>query len=152
MSGLKMEPLWTIFKEVKSKLVIRSVYVPWSCYAANTKLHFSGPIEYFRSQIMLEMVKHMDITLESFIEQEKQHADMYFDIPNEFIEMAAEMFIYVNLCPKTVYDLIMFYIDLMQNAPPNIIIQTLNRVMITGRKNGDNALVDITKKIFMTQG
>ena len=67
---------------------------------------------------------------------------------SEQYKTAAEMFIYLTLCPKFKFDWKVLYVDLFQNAPPNVIVETLNRIMITGRKKNDLAIVDITKGIL----
>lgn len=74
--------------------------------------------------------------------------DGFYKIENEYLETAGQMFIYWNLCPKFMYDWTQFYTDLMQNAQLDIIIQTLNRIMVTAKTSGDKAILDIAKKIF----
>ena len=71
-----------------------------------------------------------------------------FDIPEGYLKTAAEMFIYYNLCPKFMYDWTKFFMVLLRDAPPDVIILNLNRVLVIGRENGDKALVDVAKKIF----
>ena len=51
------------------------------------------------------------------------------------------------LCPKFMLDWKTFYIDLIQHASPVIIMQTLNRILITGRHRKDKTSVDISKRI-----
>ena len=70
------------------------------------------------------------------------------NITNEFLKKSAEMFIYSFQCPKFMYDWTMFYIDLMQNASPDIIVLTLNRALITGRANGHKTIMKIAKKLL----
>ena len=62
------------------------------------------------------------------------------------------MFIYWNLCPKFMYDWTEFYIDLMQNASLDIIVQTLNRIMVTAKIKGERSIFDIAKNIFLKIG
>ena len=47
--------------------------------------------------------------------------------------MAAEMFIFLNFCPDQLFQSpwITFYRDLIQNQPPKVIIQALNRLLKT---------------------
>ena len=76
-------------------------------------------------------------------------SEIRFDnMTKEDLKNAAEMFIYYNLCPKFMYEWTTFYIDLMQNASPDVIVLTLNRIMVTGRKKGDKMIENIAKKIF----
>ena len=70
------------------------------------------------------------------------------NITNEFLTKAAKMFIYSYQCPKFMYDWTRFYIDLMQNASPDIIVLTLNRAFITGRANGHKTILKIAKKLL----
>ena len=70
------------------------------------------------------------------------------NITYEFLTKAAEMFIYSYQCPKFMYDWTRFYIDLMQNASPDIIVLTLNRAFITGRANGHKTILKIAKKLL----
>ena len=58
------------------------------------------------------------------------------------------MFIYLNLCPKFMFDWTQLYVDLFQNASPDVIVQTLNRIMVTGKQKGDKTVVDFARKIF----
>ena len=46
------------------------------------------------------------------------------------------------------FDWIQLYMDLLLNSSPDIMIQTFNRIIITGEKNGDEIIVEKTKKIF----
>ena len=75
--------------------------------------------------------------------------DVSYNISSEYLEAAGKMFLYVNLCPKFMFEWTQFYIDLLQNAPPDIIVLSLNRIMVIGKKYGDKAIVDIAKKIFI---
>ena len=70
------------------------------------------------------------------------------NITYEFLTKAAKMFIYSYQCPKFMYDWTRFYIDLMQNASPDIIVLTLNRAFITGRANGHKTILKIAKKLL----
>ena len=76
-------------------------------------------------------------------------ADSTFDIPKVYLKTAAEMFIYYNLCPNFMYDWTKFFMVLLENASPDVIILNLNRVMVIGRESGDKAIVDIAKNIFI---
>ena len=72
-----------------------------------------------------------------------------YNIPKDFVDAAGEMFIYWNLCPKFLYDWTQFYADLIQNASPDIILLTLNRIIVTAKMRGDKNIFDITKNILM---
>ena len=59
------------------------------------------------------------------------------------------MFIYLNLCPKFMWRWINLYVDLLQNSPPDIIVQTLNRILYEAKKNNDKSVFNITKSLFI---
>ena len=46
------------------------------------------------------------------------------------------------------FDWTQIYVDLLQNASPDVIVQTLNRIMVTGKQKGDKTVVDFARKIF----
>ena len=72
-----------------------------------------------------------------------------YNFTKETLKAAAEMYIYLNLCPKFLLNWMKFYIDLLQNAPTDVIIQTLNRIMITGKTKKDRTIFEFSKNIFM---
>ena len=61
------------------------------------------------------------------------YLDNFQNISTDSIENAGKMFIYLNMCPRFMYKWALYYVDLMQNAHPSIITQTLNRIMVTGK-------------------
>ena len=58
------------------------------------------------------------------------------------------MFLYLNLCPKFMYEWVQLYVDLFKNATPYEIVQTLNRIMVTGKQKKDKTVTNIARKIF----
>ena len=68
------------------------------------------------------------------------------NIPEETLDKAARMFIYLNPCLDSIKHWITFYKDLFQNKPPDYILLTLNRILKT--INAQDDLADITKLIF----
>ena len=89
----------------------------------------------------------MELIKNHFNVNETLHSD--HTISNETIEAAGEMFIYLYLCPKFNWRWTNFYVDLLQNSPLDIIIQTLNRIMYTGKIKGDKYIFNVTKKVFL---
>ena len=70
---------------------------------------------------------------------------------NETIDNANTMFFYFNLCPKgSMLDWIHFYYNVFQNASPDIILLTLNRIMVAAKRNGDTMFFKVAKQIFLT--
>ena len=51
-------------------------------------------------------------------------------LTNEELQIAAEMFLYLTVCPDTIKPWIVFYRDLFQTQSPDQIILTLNRLKI----------------------
>ena len=77
--------------------------------------------------------------------------DLSDNITSYQYEAAGEMFIYLMLCPKFMLDWKTFYIDLIHHASPDVILQTLNRILIIGRRmksRKDEINVEISKKII----
>ena len=50
-------------------------------------------------------------------------------LTNDELKTAAELFVYLNMCPGTIKPWIKFYKDLFQTLSPDQIILTLNRLM-----------------------
>ena len=71
---------------------------------------------------------------------------------DETFKTAGEMFFYLNLCPKFMYKWKTLLLNLLKNNSLDIILQTLNRIMVTGNLKNDKSLEDIAKKIFIRVG
>ena len=76
----------------------------------------------------------------------------YIVITDETFKTAGEMFFYLNLCPKFMYKWKTLLLNLLKNNSLDIILQTLNRIMVTGNLKNDKSLEDIAKKIFIRVG
>ena len=70
----------------------------------------------------------------------------YYD--EDKYKAAGEMFIYLTLCPKFMFEWKQLYVDLLQNGPPDIIVQTLNRIIAIGIRKKDKVVTRIAKDIF----
>ena len=145
--------LWQKLKEQKLKLI----FLHKDTWSASTC--FSNPEEV--------LVSHEDqeYVLEGILEEAQKEIKRVlgrvphkltikyiesgsFKIPHKHMEIAGKMFIYAFMCPKFMFDWIQLYMDLLLNSSPDIMIQTFNRIIITGEKNGDEIIVEKTKKIF----
>ena len=73
-------------------------------------------------------------------------------ITDETFQTAEQMFFYLFLCPKYKYEWILLLSNLLENTSLDIILQTLNRIMVTGKLKNDKILVDIAKEIFIRVG
>ena len=74
------------------------------------------------------------------------------NIPDETFQTAGEMFFYLNLCPKSKFEWTQLLSSMLQNTSLDLILLTLNRIMVTGKLKNDKILVDIAKKIFIRVG
>ena len=119
-------------------LILSFVLSTTSCFKNDSSILFSD--ELIGSK--LELIKN------HFNVNETLHSD--HTISNETIEAAGEMFIYLYLCPKFNWRWTNFYVDLFQNSTPDVIVQTLNRIMYTaGRIKEDKSNFNLTKKVFL---
>ena len=64
------------------------------------------------------------------------------------LDSAGRMFIYLNICPKFMHEWIQLYTNLLQNSSPGIIVQTLNRIMVTAIQRKDKTIEDIARKLL----
>ena len=60
------------------------------------------------------------------------------DTPEPILETAAEMYLYLLLCPKSVSPWAEFLTSLIQNDSPKEILLTLNRLKIVAMKGNDS--------------
>ena len=56
------------------------------------------------------------------------------NLTNAELQTAAEMLLYLNMCPDTIKPWLLFYKDLFQTQSPDLIILTLNRLVKTSSK------------------
>ena len=70
----------------------------------------------------------------------------YYD--EDKYKAAGEMFIYLTLCPKFMFEWKQLYVDLLQNGSPDIILQTLNRIIAIGIRKEDKVVTNIAKHIL----
>ena len=138
LSGLENEKLWNMIKTERLRYLIKNI----------DKIGTSTSVSCIARNYLDRVLKSSDNIM--FLD-ELVKSDDYDKIQNfssEQFKTAAEMFIYLNLCPKFMLDWLKLYVDLLQNGSPDVIIQTLNRIMITARGKKDITIRDITKKIF----
>ena len=152
LSGLGYDKLWEIIKGYKTKYLIENI--------KNVKRNHLCFVDDDEESVLYWNWNMMDLAIESLekelIKSGSKHND--FDdyknydhsnvITSDLYEAAGEMFIYLMLCPKFMHHWKTLYIDLIQNASPVIIMQTLNRILITGRHRKDRTSVDISKTII----
>ena len=136
LSGLNNQKLWNMVKTKRLRYLIKNVDKigtdknKW-CFKYDDPFH------------VLISSGHTIQFLDDLVQSEKTHK-----FSNKQFESAAEMFIYLNLCPKFMHNWVKLYVDLLQNGSPEVITQTLNRIYISAREKRDKTIRDITKKIF----
>ena len=123
---------------------------------------WSASVCFLNSSMVILPLEHQEAIMKDLEEQYQylhyQHFNYYdynfnlektFNLSNEFVRAAGEMFIYSFLCPKFMFDWTKFYVELLENSPPDIIVQTLTRIIIMGKKNDDKAIENVARKILM---
>ena len=150
LSGLGNEKVWEVIKGHKTKYTIeniKNVRTKHLCFVNDDE----ESVLYYDWNMMDHAIESLETELEK---SGSQHNNFYDDydysdvITSKQYEAAGEMFIYLMLCPKFMHHWKTLYIDLIQNASPFIIMQTLNRILITGRHRKDRTSVDISKTII----
>ena len=96
---------------------------------AGTSLDLSCDAALLFSDAMMSQVKAVEQKLQ--IESSDQINDI---LTNEELKTAAEMFLYLTMCPNDVKPWIVFYKDLFLTQSPDQIILTLNRLINGGVK------------------
>ena len=109
----------------------------------------SETVLYFQWEILKSAVDYIDKAL---ADEDSDHPyyiiNQFYKYEKKEYETAAEMFIYLTLCPKFMFDWTSLYVDLLQIASPNIAVQALNRIIITGRLKTDHTIINISKGIL----
>ena len=83
---------------------------------------------------------------------ESYNVGLLNNIPDETFQTSGEMFFYLNLCPKSKFEWTQLLSSMLENTSLDLILQTLNRIMVTGKLKNDKILVDTAKKIFIRVG
>ena len=140
MSGLDEDLLLQVIKHYTIRIIFANIYSypTMDCFVNNELLFYGPSMMIFTENFLVNRV----------LGSPEADLDGAYNISTSFLETAGGMFIYWNLCPKFMYEWKKFYIDLMQNASPDIIVLTLNRIIKTGEQNGDKTIVEIARKIF----
>ena len=147
LSELSTDILWEIIRKYRIEYLIENIsklHQELSCFNYNDGYRVLDPygmkyVGEIEEKLKLMGSTHTNFDLDSVYD--------YFD--KEKYRIAGEMFIYLTQCPKFMFEWTQLYVDLLQNASPDVMVQTLNRILITGRMKGDNIVTDIAKNIFM---
>ena len=147
LSELSTDILWEIIIKYRIKYLIENIsklHQELSCFNYNDGYRVLDPYGMKYVGEIEEKLKLMGSTHTNF-----DLDSIYDDFDKEKYRIAGEMFIYLTQCPKFMFEWTQLYVDLLQNASPDVMVQTLNRILITGRMKGDNIVTDIAKNIFM---
>ena len=147
LSELSTDILWEIIRKYRMTYIIENIsklHQELSCFNYNDGYRVLDPYGMKHVREIEEKLKLLGSTHTNF-----DLDSVYDDFDEEKYRIAGEMFIYLTQCPKFMFEWTQLYVDLLQNASPDVIVQTLNRIMITGRMKGDNIATDIAKNIFM---
>lgn len=140
-SNIDKKKLWKYIKQIQVEKTLHDINIipSYNCFSDSQDILMNTVR---REEILVALKKQISAT-----EQVNVSTHSTTDISNEYLRTAAEMFLYLNLCPKDMYEWKLFYLDLLKNSP-DIIVLTLNRIMVSARERGDKAIMDIAKKIF----
>ena len=147
LSELSTDILWEIIRKYRIEYLIENIsklHQELSCFNYNDGYRVLDPYGMKYVGEIEEKLKLMGSTHTNF-----DLDSVYDDFDKEKYRIAGEMFIYLTQCPKFMFEWTQLYVDLLQNASPDVMVQTLNRILITGRMKGDNIVTDIAKNIFM---
>ena len=136
-SGISKELLWDIIKENRHNFVI---------YNTNLNKFSSEPCLGDDARVLIDDTS-IDINtfmIENGIKMRKSKTKVY----DMDIETAGEMFLYLNLCPRFMFEWTQLYVELFKSSSLDIIVQTLNRLLKTASLMQNKSLVDITSKIL----
>ena len=150
MSKIQYDELWTLIKKVKRENTLESLNIipNLSCTKSVDRV--------------ISVPHNMEIDFKYYLkdELERKTNTYYFDedlnksynFTNNCLNTASNMFLYYNMCPKFIYEWSRFFVDLMNNSPPDVIVQTLNRIMVTAKMKNDKNVRNIVKNLFWKIG
>ena len=129
MSNSSIDNIWRIVRNIKAKLSFEK-----SC--TNDGIYNCREFDNEIKPQVDELQKVLKINATDEINE---------NVTKENLNVAAEMFLYINSCSKPLKPWFIFYQELFQNHSPDQIILTLNRIMKTNR---DKKLLSISKKLL----
>ena len=143
LSELSYETLWNITRNQKLNYIIENINTLSSkaCFSLNNEEfvlenYIESRLDSIEKELILAGSQHINHDINKFLTFE-----------TEVYERAAKMFIYLNLCPKFMFDWMQLYTNLLQNSPLDMIIQTANRIMVTAYSKNDRTVWNIGGKI-----
>ena len=146
LSRLGNDVLWDIIQKYTLQYLINNV---------NTLGISTSVLCFSRDIYVLNEERNMMYGLEAeLIQSGSRHNEYILDktykmsMDSEKIKVVGEMYIYLHMCPKFMLDWMKLYTNMIQKSSPDIIVQTLNRIMVTGRIKKDKTLEDIAKMVL----
>ena len=143
LSELSYETLWNITRNQKLNYIIENINTLSSkaCFSLNNEEfvlenYIESRLDSIEKELILAGSQHINHDINKFLTFE-----------TELYERAAKMFIYLNLCPKFMFDWMQLYTNLLQKSPLDMIIQTANRIMVTAYSKNDRTVWNIGGKI-----
>ena len=129
LSGFENNELWDIIRDMRIRVLIQAPIHNFICFnnpedvvdKTTQKDYDNGEIEF-----IIVWLKYYE-RFKNVFEKHDVNLTKSFEIPIDYFQTAGELFVYYNLCPKLRYEWLVLYKDLLQNASPDIILQTLNK-------------------------
>ena len=97
----------------------------------------------YNEEIMKSQIEDLSKTLNL-----NASGDVNIDVTESTLKTAAEMFLYLNSCPDDLRSWFVFYEDLLQKKPIEVILLQLNRILKGGYSQNNKKLKTIAKKVF----
>ena len=133
-SSVTVEEVWSILRKSKS--------VSFDC----TNIHDSTHQDFYALAEIQDQLNKVETQLQSDSNADTTPID---DISDSTLELAAEMFLYLNGCLKPMKSWVLFYQDLFENQPPDVIVLKLNRILKGENMSPtNNNLKSIASKLF----
>ena len=139
-SGTDPPSFWKYVTKIKSKSLLQNEQGPQHCHQ-----NFMLPELIIENRNDLE-----NLMIEGFNKNINSSNEIISGIPNETLEHAGKMFIYLNSCSETYLAWIDFYKRLFKSSNLKTIMQTLNRLIIKTKNEKHLNVVSniLSKKVF----
>ena len=125
-----MEEVWKILRQTKT--------VSYHCYEDREVYSHFYPQDLIQTQIN-EVEKHLQVNASNEPRE---------DMTDSILEIAADMFLLLNSCPKTLKTWFLFYADLFENHSLDMIVLKLNRILKGKTTSQNEPLKIIAMKLF----
>ena len=127
-SNVGTEELWKIVREVKIE-----TFNDFSCSGVS------------HSIILKSTINSLVNTIQQRLHMTTWHI---WDLGNDDLKTAAEMYIYLTICPGTLKPWFVFFKDIFEVHSPQNILLTLNRIMKTNKNQMTEYIKNFSPKII----